>query len=288
MQVEKFLNKNLDVRTRAGDEWTCLCPYHDDTSPSFSVNVKRGLFICFACGAKGTVADLAKFLRVGAPSIVVTEESEKDKVSNLLEGLRGLKEDKGNSVIPESFLARFNNPTNYWKHRGFSKETIEFFGLGYDAMSNHAIIPLRESGGGLVGVIRRQLDEDAMPRYLYPKGFKINQHLFNANTVQKYDRIAIVEGSLDCIACHESGIPAVAILGSYVSNTQYDMLRKLNPDYFVVMTDRDNAGRRAAGQIMAELGRRVLAPEYKNSWIGKDPADLWHSQRKEMFDGARY
>lgn len=32
-----------------------LCPFHDDTSPSLSVNVETGLFRCFACDAKGDV-----------------------------------------------------------------------------------------------------------------------------------------------------------------------------------------------------------------------------------------
>ena len=71
-----------------------------------------------------------------------------------------------------------------------------------------------------------------------------------------------------------------------MSGKQYEMLSKLSPDYFVAMTDRDQAGRRAAAQIMATLGRRVLAPEYKKSWVGKDPADLTDTQRREMFDGA--
>ena len=32
-----------------------LCPFHDDHSPSLSVNVETGLFRCFACNAKGDV-----------------------------------------------------------------------------------------------------------------------------------------------------------------------------------------------------------------------------------------
>ena len=32
-----------------------LCPFHDDKTPSLSVNVQTGLFRCFACDAKGDV-----------------------------------------------------------------------------------------------------------------------------------------------------------------------------------------------------------------------------------------
>jgi hypothetical protein len=32
---------------------TALCPFHDERHPSFSVNLKTGAFICFACGMSG-------------------------------------------------------------------------------------------------------------------------------------------------------------------------------------------------------------------------------------------
>ncbi|KAA0242501.1 MAG: hypothetical protein EDM70_14135 [Candidatus Brocadia sp. AMX2] len=32
-----------------------LCPFHDDTNPSLSVNVESGLFRCFSCDAKGDI-----------------------------------------------------------------------------------------------------------------------------------------------------------------------------------------------------------------------------------------
>ncbi|KXK28784.1 MAG: hypothetical protein UZ01_02524 [Candidatus Brocadia sinica] len=34
-----------------------LCPFHDDESPSLSVNLKKGLYHCFACGVSGDAID---------------------------------------------------------------------------------------------------------------------------------------------------------------------------------------------------------------------------------------
>jgi DNA primase catalytic core len=34
---------------------TCLCPFHEDRNPSLSIDGKRGIFKCFACGAGGDV-----------------------------------------------------------------------------------------------------------------------------------------------------------------------------------------------------------------------------------------
>ena len=36
---------------------TGLCPFHDDSKPSFSVNLNNGVFNCFGCSEKGSVFD---------------------------------------------------------------------------------------------------------------------------------------------------------------------------------------------------------------------------------------
>jgi DNA primase len=40
---------------RAGVMWKALCPFHQERTPSFSVNPQRQIFKCFGCGAGGTV-----------------------------------------------------------------------------------------------------------------------------------------------------------------------------------------------------------------------------------------
>ena len=40
---------------RAGRNFVGLCPFHNEKTPSFSVNAERGFFHCFGCGAGGTV-----------------------------------------------------------------------------------------------------------------------------------------------------------------------------------------------------------------------------------------
>jgi DNA primase len=44
-----------------GRSWTGLCPFHQEKSPSFSVNPERGLFYCFGCKASG---DVFKFVEL--------------------------------------------------------------------------------------------------------------------------------------------------------------------------------------------------------------------------------
>src|SRR5437763_13161277 len=45
---------------KAGARYSGRCPFHEDRSPSFSVNAVDKLYYCFGCGAKG---DLITFVR---------------------------------------------------------------------------------------------------------------------------------------------------------------------------------------------------------------------------------
>lgn len=45
---------------RVGRRWVGLCPFHDERTPSFSVDAELGLYYCFGCHAKG---DAITFVR---------------------------------------------------------------------------------------------------------------------------------------------------------------------------------------------------------------------------------
>lgn len=49
---ELYSNYIEDYEIR-GNELVCSCPFHDDRTPSFNVNLDTGLYNCFGCGAKG-------------------------------------------------------------------------------------------------------------------------------------------------------------------------------------------------------------------------------------------
>ena len=44
--------------THKGREWLGLCPFHNEKTPSFTVNEAKGFYHCFGCGAHG---DIVKF-----------------------------------------------------------------------------------------------------------------------------------------------------------------------------------------------------------------------------------
>jgi DNA primase len=47
-------SKGISLK-KNGKSYFGLCPFHDDTNPSFSVNPTKNLWQCFGCGAGGDV-----------------------------------------------------------------------------------------------------------------------------------------------------------------------------------------------------------------------------------------
>ena len=56
--IVEVISAHTDLR-RAGARWTGLCPFHDERTPSFSVDATEKLYHCFGCGVGG---DVIKFV----------------------------------------------------------------------------------------------------------------------------------------------------------------------------------------------------------------------------------
>ena len=50
--IVALISRKTDLR-RVGSRWTGLCPFHEERTPSFSVDPERGLYHCFGCGVGG-------------------------------------------------------------------------------------------------------------------------------------------------------------------------------------------------------------------------------------------
>lgn len=57
--IVEVIGTRTDLR-RQGARWTGLCPFHDERTPSFSVNPADKLYYCFGCEARG---DLFSFVQ---------------------------------------------------------------------------------------------------------------------------------------------------------------------------------------------------------------------------------
>ncbi len=57
--IVAVISEHLQLR-RVGQRWTGLCPFHNEKSPSFSVNQQLGFYHCFGCQRSG---DAITFVR---------------------------------------------------------------------------------------------------------------------------------------------------------------------------------------------------------------------------------
>ena len=75
------MDKNLEVYSALdrlkgnGVQFTALCPYHDDSNASLSINMPQGVHNCKACGEKGNTYTLAKYLGHNNPEQYITNRN---------------------------------------------------------------------------------------------------------------------------------------------------------------------------------------------------------------------
>ena len=56
MDIVEGISNYMDLR-KAGENYVSCCPFHEESSPSFTVNRKRNKFNCFGCGERGDLID---------------------------------------------------------------------------------------------------------------------------------------------------------------------------------------------------------------------------------------
>ena len=143
---------------RAGGLYKALCPFHQERTPSFSVNAQRQIFKCFGCGAGGSVirfvmsyenldfvAAAKKLAERGGIKLVDAEMSAEDtarfSLRRRLLALHGEAADFFHRQLlrqPSAQIAR-----DYLKGRGIGAEIAKSWRLGYapdawDAMRDFA------------------------------------------------------------------------------------------------------------------------------------------------------
>ena len=160
------------------------CPFHDDRRVSCSLNLDLGLWICFAgCGQgslKGFIFKLSgkswEELSYELDDNLDIQSTELDSVfleQELEDGYREVGYEE-----PENLM---EVPNNHWIYdRGFTKQLV----LEWDCKVNQYLdfmIPAKNADNEVLGWISRRLQ--AIPKYLFSRGFKKSQTLFGINHI---------------------------------------------------------------------------------------------------------
>lgn len=144
--------------TRKGREYTGLCPFHNEKTPSFTVNEAKGFYHCFGCGAHG---DIIKFeMDANGLSFIDAVEKLGHKVGMSLPQLTHENKEqveKRNSAYDIMELAcKFfeknlrltagQEALNYLYGRGFDNDIIAKFRMGYAPNNNGLKAQLASKG----------------------------------------------------------------------------------------------------------------------------------------------
>lgn len=136
---------------RAGREWKACCPFHNEKSPSFTVNDEKGFYHCFGCGAHGdvirwmtdqrglgfmdAVKELAAQAGMEVPAPDPREAKRAEKRASLVDVTTAAQDwYVGNLHGDAGERAR-----EYLRTRGFSRRIVQEFGFGFAPDSKVAI-----------------------------------------------------------------------------------------------------------------------------------------------------
>ena len=140
---------------KKGTSYKGLCPFHDDTTPSFSVSPVKGVYKCFACGEAGNAVNfvmkheqmtypealrwLAKKYHIEIRERELTSEEQREE------------SERESMFIVNEWAAHYFHDTltgtdegmtygmQYFRSRGIRDDIVKKFQLGYSLQSREAL-----------------------------------------------------------------------------------------------------------------------------------------------------
>ena len=165
--IVEVVSAYTDLR-RSGVRFTGLCPFHDERTPSFSVDPQEKLYHCFGCGVGG---DVIRFVeeKEGLPFADAVEslaerygvELEREQEDPRAEELRK-KRARLSELLERTagFYATFLREApqaararEYLAGRGLGEEVLEEFGVGCAPGTWHTVLTRGQQAGYSMGEI---------------------------------------------------------------------------------------------------------------------------------------
>ena len=140
---------------KRGTSYKGLCPFHDDTTPSFSVSPTKGVYKCFACGEAGNaVGFVMKHEQMTYPEALrwlAKKYHIEIKEKELTNEERQAESERESMFIVNEWAAHYFHETltgteegqtygmQYFRSRGIRDDIIKKFQLGYSLRDRNAL-----------------------------------------------------------------------------------------------------------------------------------------------------
>lgn len=306
-QVAEALN--LEVKRHKS-----LCPFHSDSRPSLTFNVRKNKYRCYVCDAKGGSIDLVMHMNnlsfrdachwlARTFSIVIDDENNRSFQNVKPRTIRPVRKVEEEEKPDVAYLSRLMaqpvlNPEAerfLFQERKLNREVIRKLGISsisyscpmtsspkpsyYDGPA--LLIPYRDYDGNLISVQSRYLGIEDKPRFRFPKGSTC--HVFNLDCLKNLNEnepIFITEGVTDCLAMLSAGFASIAIPSATLLKPED--LAHLKSRKLHMYPDADEPGQKLYEQLkvlLPQLVKHTLPAGFKDvgqyySWIHKDDKGL--------------
>ncbi len=286
---------------KIGHEAVTVCPWHNDTNPSLTLNDDKSMCFCFVCRGGSDSVDYIqqKFGLTFAEAVeriafkhnlaieydnidpeVVAADARKRRA--ILDQVQS-QQDEFRSNIRDPRAQRIRDILD---DRGIAPATCRHFGLGYAKsgfFADRITVPIRDHRGNLVGFTGRTTKEDLKPKYKNSENndiFDKSKIVFNEfealNAIRESDSVIFVEGHFDVISLWQHGIRnAVAMQGTGAPSEA--VIRRLSKrtKRFILCYDGDEGGHKATEQFLKVAGPMACRGELTISIVslpdGQDP-----------------
>ena len=265
--LEKIVPKNhfptLEKESVDAKGWTVgCCPFHNDKNPSFSYNGSTGVWVCHVDCGKGDIFDFI----------------EKDKSMDFKEVIEHLaleydiKKDRPpipERIVKDAMKALSGDMLKYLlKKRGFTKETLEQYEIGWLQNLQRITVPVRDGSGTLknIRLYGPSKDKNKMiSYYVLDNDDKISYgspiRLYGLDELIKYqgDQVIFCEGEWDRLVLVQNGYMAVTGTGGASSFKKEWIKYFRNRKEVIICMDCDNAGKDAANKIIKLFQQENIA-----------------------------
>src|SRR5512134_3266240 len=158
LSISSVVGRRVRLQKR-GREHTGLCPFHNEKTPSFTVNEDKAFYHCFGCGAHGDVVGFVmrseglpfpeaveRLAREAGMEVPVSSPEERRKAEKQAT-LHGALEAAA-KWFETMLRGNVGRPgMEYFKRRGLRDETIDRFRLGFAPDDRNALLEALKKQG---------------------------------------------------------------------------------------------------------------------------------------------
>ena len=285
-QIKRVVTgSGLTIENEIDTDYILFCPFHPNhRTPAGEVDKYRGIFFCFSCHKVADLIELVMHVSGRTYFESVRFIKSKEQQSNLEDEVsKTLAQKPEYAQFDEVLIRRLATQAQesprairYFAGRQISQESMKKFYLGFSEKQDMVTVPVHSPSGMPVGFVGRSIEGK---EFKNTPGLPKAKVLFNLHRIKSADKVYVVESSFDAIRLDQCGFPAVATLGSNVSNFQIDLLQK----YFnniIVIADNDEAGGNMKSRIQEKLGSRVSVIQLDKQY--KDIGDMSDDDIKQL------